>query len=146
MSSKNIISLILFVIVSLLVTLLWKPWGEIIFWGMLGIQFLRMAILFWKRAKMFYLAIGWAFLVVVCFVMLLKNTMPIVEESDWWLLFVLTAPFIPLIMQWFEGQKNPVKIKKWKSLPSRVTFFELLSLKYISELEDKEKRPHHRHF
>ena len=132
---SGFIFLMVFIFIGVSTSNLWKPWESAILWGLLGISFSRGAILFWRRAKMIYVAVVMALLSIACFVSFFVLTiMP--ESHESWRQIWFPLVIVMLIMYAIERKKNPDKMKKWESAGMKASFFELLWFKYIADLED----------
>lgn len=134
-AKQNILFGILLCCILILTRFLWKPWGYIVLCGLLGIFFLRGAI-FWRRAKMIYMAIYYAVWTIVSLVVFVQSLVMHKESYPFWIVF--PAAIIAIIMMEIEERKNPDKMEKWKSAWKNVSFFKLLWF-HIPDLDDKEK-------
>lgn len=136
-TAQNVFFMILVFVVMFLLMFLWKPWGSTIVFGILGVYFLRGTFLF-RKAKMIYIAILWAAMAMMFFVM---TAAEIMRWRTWtWSSFLfLIIALLSIIMPYYEEEKNPAKVKKWRSVINNVPFRKLISLKYISELGEEEK-------
>ncbi|MCK4353064.1 hypothetical protein KAW65_06640 [candidate division WOR-3 bacterium] len=131
----GLIFFMLFAVVIALVSILWKPWGRVIFYGLCGVMSLREAMVLWRRTKMIYMAIfmtigsitSWVFFVLIL-------VMP--ESYESWRQIWLPVAIVMLILLTIERKKNPDKMKKWNSVGMKASFFEFISFKYIADLED----------
>lgn len=129
--------LILFMVMGWALIELWKPWGEVIFWGITAVFCLRAAILFWQVGKMFFIAISFAIGVLESLIFLLWGRDEAVMESFWWIFILL---FVILLFHRLEKKRNPEKMKKWELATKRTSLFENIGLQYMDIFKEEMGR------
>ena len=135
-AKQNILFGVLLGIVIISTRFLWNPWRFAVPSGLLGIFYLRGAMILWRKAKMIYIAISYTVLSIVFLVVFLQS---LIMHSVSWSFIIFPAIFVLLFMIEVERRKNPNKVEKYESAWKRVSFFELITFKYLADLEDKKK-------
>ncbi|MFA5033641.1 MAG: hypothetical protein WC614_11560 [bacterium] len=132
--------------VGCLLYFFWKPWGKIIPWGVMlfcGFICFRVGIQFWRKAKLFYIGLGYIFLAIGGSLNALSHLVS--EQSRFLynvgtLFFLISFVLILGLGNFLDRKKQPENVKKWEDWVYggewyKGSFKENLRLKYLDIFE-----------
>jgi len=103
------------------IAIVWKPWGDIILFGGMGIFFLSFTINFLK-ARLPYLAILLAIVSLICFLD--------IPFKKWSGRLIFIPAILTIIIWQIEKKSHPERVVKWEEWSKKVSFLDFLLCKY----------------